>query len=322
MCSACQNRTGNRVLHIPGDPAVTSDRDYFGYVECGDCGTLDIAVVPPDLAQYYADAYYSFHATLPQGLRGLARRMRNTAEVFGTGFIGRVLANWSPMIRMSLLHPLVRGEIGGGLSQASAILDVGCGNGAWLRSLQEIGFANLTGIDPFLQRPVDETGLHLKRAGIYELQGAFDLISCSHVLEHTEDPERALRQMMARLRPGGCILLRIPLAQSYAWRIYGGEWVQLDAPRHLHLYSLEGVRILTSRVGLDIRRTVFDSSAFSLLGSEARLAGCGPHQANNDHLRPAEVMAAFDGVGATRIARMINCLGTADQASFFLQVQG
>jgi 2-polyprenyl-3-methyl-5-hydroxy-6-metoxy-1,4-benzoquinol methylase len=51
----------------------------------------------------------------------------------------------------------------------------------------------------------------------------FDSIICSEVLEHTEDPGRALRSMLASLRPGGRIFLNVP--------------VNSPAPDHIYLWS-------------------------------------------------------------------------------------
>lgn len=40
---------------------------------------------------------------------------------------------------------------------------------------------------------------------------AFDLILCSHVLEHVEDDGRALREMRRVIRRGGCVVLQHPI---------------------------------------------------------------------------------------------------------------
>jgi len=320
VCSGCLNNVRNKGVRVPGDPVFRDDRMYFDYSECSSCGTLDIIEIPTGLSDFYDNSYYSFQAEPALGVKGIMRRMRNAAEVFETGVIGRALAKYARSHRMRLLQPLVKGEIGDPLNRNSAILDIGCGSGAWLKTLHEIAFADLTGIDPFMSHSVDKAGLRLMAAEIEDVDRSFDLISCSHALEHMENPEQELSKMAGKLAPGGCILLRIPLAQSYAWRKYGGEWVQLDAPRHLHLYTPKGIHLLAARAGLSIRKTVFDSGEMTILGSEARIAGNSPHQRNRDFPSYAETMAAFGNRRGRKIAREINRLEAADQASFYMQL--
>lgn len=57
-------------------------------------------------------------------------------------------------------------------------------------------------------------------------QEQFDSIMCSEVLEHTQEPERALHRMHASLRPGGRIFLNVP--------------VNSPAPDHIYLWRKPG----------------------------------------------------------------------------------
>ena len=40
----------------------------------------------------------------------------------------------------------------------------------------------------------------------------FDLVICSHVLEHVPDDAKAMREIVRILKPGGCAMLLVPLA--------------------------------------------------------------------------------------------------------------
>jgi 2-polyprenyl-3-methyl-5-hydroxy-6-metoxy-1,4-benzoquinol methylase len=55
----------------------------------------------------------------------------------------------------------------------------------------------------------------------------FDLICCSHVLEHVPDDVRLLRQFHARLRPRGHLLINLPINEVW------------DDPNHVRRYSAE-----------------------------------------------------------------------------------
>src|SRR5687767_10644147 len=59
-CRICGNQTGNR-SHVARE-MMFGYRDSFEYVECGECGCLQIREVPPDLSRYYPDEYHSLQA--------------------------------------------------------------------------------------------------------------------------------------------------------------------------------------------------------------------------------------------------------------------
>ncbi len=46
--------------------------------------------------------------------------------------------------------------------------------------------------------------------------GAYDFISCDHVLEHVDDDGAALRELLRIVRPGGCVELSVPLLPDRA----------------------------------------------------------------------------------------------------------
>jgi hypothetical protein len=63
-------------------------------------------------------------------------------------------------------------------------------------------------------------------------------------------------------------VIRVPVADSWAWRAYGTDWVQLDAPRHLFLHTRQSIELLSKRAGLKVVRVFHDSYAFQFWGSE------------------------------------------------------
>lgn len=86
---------------------------------------------------------------------------------------------------------------------AESILDVGCGEGFTLQKLKDQGIGKkLEGIE-YLDRAIEignkiHPSLTLKQGTIYELpykDDTFDLVLCTEVLEHLEDPEKALKEL-------------------------------------------------------------------------------------------------------------------------------
>ena len=62
--------------------------------------------------------------------------------------------------------------------------------------------------------------------------------------------------------------MRIPVADSYAWRRYGVNWVNLDAPRHLFLHTPDSMKRLAEQTGLTISDLVFEGNASQFIASD------------------------------------------------------
>jgi SAM-dependent methyltransferase len=201
----------------------------------------------------------------------------------------------------------------------SSIVDVGAGSGVLLRKMQADGFLNLTGIDPYLGQEVTEPGLVLRRGQLADLEGPFDLVMMHHSFEHIADQSGALREVARAIGAHGVALLRIPVADGWAWRHYDVDWFQLDAPRHLFLHTRRSVEILAAGAGLRVSEVFHDSLENQFWVSELYRKGLSlvdpatsrPRRAA-DHFGRAEIR------DFRRQARELNAAGQGDQACFYL----
>ena len=82
------------------------------------------------------------------------------------------------------------------------------------------------------------------------------------------DPLAVLLHLKKILSPEGVCLIRIPMIDSWAWREYGVDFVQIDAPRHLFIHSRKSMAFLAAAAGFRIDETVEESSIFQFWGSE------------------------------------------------------
>lgn len=256
-CRVCGHQ--GDALSWPAQERMLGLGHAFTYRACAACGCLQIDRVPDDLAPYYRD-YYSNVA--PRGLRARLVRWRDLAEAGSGHWLGALLARRWPQQSLRLLRPLLR-------DRRQHVLDIGCGEGSFLRLLQAMGFRHLTGIDPYTEAPTASGSTpHIVRGQLDELDGSFDLVFLHHTLEHMPDQVAALRAVRARLRPGALGVVRVPVVDGWAWRHYGPEWVQLDAPRHLYLHSRASLDLVARQAGLVPAGWAFDSTAFQFWGSE------------------------------------------------------
>ncbi len=299
--------------------------DSFDYVECTACGTVQINEIP-ELSRYYPDDYYSFSGAELNGLRiRLLNALAPVFYAFRNSGAGKWMASSFPSAASRMDHFDLETQVfdrglglgavlASGVSKGSRILDVGCGTGRLLDILGMLGFSSLTGIDAFLD--TDRTakgGARLLKKEIADLDGEFDLIMFHHSFEHLADPANSLRAVSDRLASGGMCLVRIPLV-NYAWEEYGVNWVGLDAPRHLHLFSERAFKDLAEKAGFDVERVVFDSTSFQFVGSELYSRGLPL----NESIRARSLFTSEQIRNWKRKARELNQLGRGDQAAFYL----
>lgn len=105
----------------------------------------------------------------------------------------------------------------------SAILDLGCGSGAWLARLARHGFTNLTGVDQdvaqFGDVPAKVIQLDLDSQTGGSSLGQFDLITAIEVIEHVESPAALLRFVERHLTSTGKLLMTTPNTESTIARL-------------------------------------------------------------------------------------------------------
>src|SRR5690606_716207 len=142
------------------------------------------------------------------------------------------------------------------------------GAGRLLQSLNYFGFRDLTGADAFIERDIEyPSGVKVFKKPLSELTGPFDLIMLHHSFEHLPEPRDELAEIKRVRAPGGTCLIRIPVA-AQAWKEYGTDWVQMDPPRHLFLYTEKAMRRLAEDTGFDVSDVTYDSTGFQFWGSE------------------------------------------------------
>lgn len=110
-----------------------------------------------------------------------------------------------------------------------SILDIGCGRAMDIVALSKFG-ATVIGVEPSsvmleyarqsLKSDGNKTGvLQAIAESIPIAQGSIDKIVCKGALDHFADPERAIRQMAAAIKPGGTAVIAIANFESLGFKI-------------------------------------------------------------------------------------------------------
>jgi SAM-dependent methyltransferase len=321
-CSICQNVPGNRT--VTAREMMFGYKDVFEYLECGQCGCLRLKHIPENLEKYYPPEYFPAVGPLqkPAGLKRWLRHQRARYSLDGRGVVGRLLVKKFGKPRSSIFGKphhydwLARCDI----DFSSKILEVGCGSGILLLHLLDDGFTNLTGLDPYITESVIHSEqLRILKDQIYNLEGEFDLIMLHHTFEHMPAPEDVLKQLNRLLKSGHHLLIRIPVAGSFAYKTYGTNWVQLDAPRHLFLHTRRSMEMLAERTGFEIADIVFDSSDFQFWASEQYAQDIPLRSERSYGINPGNSIFSESDIARFRQrASELNGSGQGDSACFYL----
>jgi 2-polyprenyl-3-methyl-5-hydroxy-6-metoxy-1,4-benzoquinol methylase len=210
--------------------------ERFPYFRCASCGIFFLDPIPADLAAYY-DRYHD----IP------------TKEVLLERAQGE-------QFKVDILRRFV---------QSGRLLEVGPSYGAFLAAAQRGGFdASAIEFDAECCRHLERTlGVRAIRADrpedAVEQLPPYDVLAMWHVVEHLQNPWASLPALVRRLNPGGIVAIATPNPRSLQFRVFGGRWFHLDAPRHLELIPRATLDEFMSGLGLT-REFVTTTDEFTL----------------------------------------------------------
>ncbi|HXG12318.1 MAG TPA: class I SAM-dependent methyltransferase [Gemmataceae bacterium] len=241
-CPLCGGEAARTVVRTDFN-LTGSARTCYQVVECRRCRFryLNPRPDPEELAAFYTPRYPA-HALPRPGADGPAAE-----QVSFRRRLAQVTRHRLALLErfMSLRRTPLR------------VLDVGCGNGAFLLGLLEQGNVEAWGLDiaaPVLAEVAQRDGRlrlvagDLHRAALPERY--FEVITLWHSLEHDGDPVGVLRRARQLLRPGGLLLAEVPDSAGVIARLCGRYWLGWDLPRHLVHFSAGSLRRAAVQAGL------------------------------------------------------------------------
>jgi 2-polyprenyl-3-methyl-5-hydroxy-6-metoxy-1,4-benzoquinol methylase len=259
-CPVCGHRDF-RHLHTCKDYTVSGQS--FAVVLCQHCGTAltQNAPGPDQIGPYYQSEDYISHSDTKAGL-----------------FNGLYHAARRIMLRQK--RELVQRVVG---RKAGNLLDVGCGTGYFLATMQRAGW-QATGVEADAGARAyahQKFGLQvLAPEALATLpEGEYQAVTLWHVMEHLHDLDGYLRQMARVLHPNGALVIAVPNHQSTDAQHYGADWAGWDVPRHLWHFSPKSMEILLAKYEfslMDKRTMPFDPFYVSLLSEKYRQSSLAP----------------------------------------------
>lgn len=212
LCGVCKKGTIAQATEVSQVPSnIRKWRTHLSTVwKCSECSSL-ISLEKLDMEIFYQD--YPFH---------LRRLDFSTRQMF---------------------KPYLKRLEAQGLSSKHSILDYGCGSGIFLKFLEENGYHNIAGYDPYT--PTFSNPEILSRS--------WDWILCQDVLEHVEDPPELMKKLATCLTPDGRFCIGTPRAESIDLKNFESFTHSIHQPFHLHVVSEQGLIQMATSFGLELR---------------------------------------------------------------------
>jgi SAM-dependent methyltransferase len=287
VCDLCHSDQ-SEVVTRQRDLLLEVTNDEFTIVKCCRCGLVYLNPRPSKdlLGSYYPRVYYppvqvKARPQFQQQAKKFSARIKRRVLEDYYGYPSTVSAGWSRIVRRILLwpdktlrelkgrHPLPwRGD--------GKVLDVGCGAGGNLKTLQDQGW------DPHGIEISDVAAAHARElvtgnihTGTLESAPfppkSFDLVFMSHSLEHLPSPVDALRRVHRLLKDDGLLVVSVPNVNSLEFKLFGRWWFPLDPPRHFYHFEKSSLSEIMAQAGFQLYRFRTGVSAIYLMASLDRV---------------------------------------------------
>ncbi|MFT3911348.1 MAG: class I SAM-dependent methyltransferase [Ferruginibacter sp.] len=233
----------------------TVTKEDFSIWKCDHCTAMFTQDIPTQetIGKYYQSENYISHSDTQKGfINQMYHRIRKRTLI--------------------KKMQLVKNETG---LNSGNILDVGCGTGAFLNTMQQSGW-KITGLEPDEGARKTAQSLYniqpLASQKIFELpQNNFNAVTMWHVLEHVHQLHEYVAQLKKMITNEGRIFIAVPNYTSHDADVYKAYWAAYDVPRHLYHFSPKSMSVLMEMHGMKVKKIKpmwFDSFYVSMLSEQ------------------------------------------------------
>jgi 2-polyprenyl-3-methyl-5-hydroxy-6-metoxy-1,4-benzoquinol methylase len=215
-CNICNKTSSSSVEEALVRSNVRKFRDEkFRIWRCPECHSVH-AADEVDLAHYYRE--YPFH---------------NIGE-----------AGDSDWMLQAMYRKQWKRLRAAGLKPEHAVLDYGCGGGAFVKFLRQQGYANVSGYDEYSSTYGDKA----------VLEKQYDMIVTQDVVEHVPEPWTFLTTLSGLLAPKGAVAIGTPNAEALDLQHPETRVHTLHQPYHRHIMSKQMLLSLGKKLGWELLR--------------------------------------------------------------------
>ncbi len=263
-CPSCGDLRNTTELDGLRDNTFGAAKGTWSLKRCVGCRAVYLDPRPDPASIHLAYRNYYTHAVAKSSTRNVAASFKHALangyrnRLHGTQIkpalaAGAVLTPLFPALAQHIKEE-DRG-IGRAAGPERRLLDLGCGNGHFLKTARRLGWLSY-GVDTDASAAVaaQDCG-EVIGSQVSDLGGNyaafFDVVTLSHVIEHVHDPVETLRHCRRVLKPGGYVWIETPNIESAGYELFGASWRGLEAPRHLVLFNPVSLRICLERAGFE-----------------------------------------------------------------------
>jgi len=216
------------------------DKDHWHYriVRCRRCGQLfSTPIMDPDrIASLYRDSPQDYTEEGVNIVRSYLRPLRK----------------WLPL-----------------LPRRDSVVEIGCGHGAILGALRDLGFSQVTGVEPSedaVRRAGDDVRPYIRNelfdAARFPASSA-DLVCAFQVLDHFAEPQNVLDGIGTMLKPGGLCYVIIHDERALHVKVLGERSPIIDVS-HIYYFNRTTLRRIFERAGFDVLECMNIWNAYTL----------------------------------------------------------
>lgn len=251
-CPVCKSTNLKSLLSCKD---YTVSGEIFFIEVCQNCQTAITQNMPDitEIGRYYQSENYISHSNTKKGL------VNTIYHVVRSYMLGK---------KQQLVETTTRKKSG-------TVLDIGCGTGYFLDTLQQTGWTT-QGIEADEKaRQFASTQFNLQVFAPEKLStlpsASFDVVTLWHVLEHIHDLGLYMSEIHRILKPDGVLIIAVPNYDSYDAKHYKELWAAWDVPRHLWHFTPKSLSFLAQRFKFQLQNHYlmpFDSFYVSLLSEK------------------------------------------------------